>query len=201
MSSDADICNMALSHLGNAVEIQDLAAEKSKEAQACRRFYAQCRDQVLRDFAWPFATRFVALALVEADPTAEWGFSYRYPSGCMTPRRIVTRQRVETEASRVPFRLARDATGQLILTDLEDPTLEYTEAITDPSQFDPDFVAALALLLAGNIGPRVAGGDQFKLANRAFQLYATAIEIAKANAANAEQPDPPAESSFITGRT
>jgi hypothetical protein len=48
-SSDVEICNLALSHLAIATEIATLT-ERSKEAQACNRFYAQVRDECSATF-------------------------------------------------------------------------------------------------------------------------------------------------------
>jgi hypothetical protein len=205
MSSEADICNQALSHLAVSTEIQDLAIEKSKEAQACRRFYAPARDEVLRAFAWPKQTVKELLALVDEFDSDEndWGFSYRYPSDAITVRKLFIpgSGRRQSFQTKVKYALGRDTTGQLIFTDLETAYAEYTFKETNPENFDPDFSNALAWLLAHKIGPRVAGGDQFKLANRAFQFYQIAIAEARANAVNEEQPDEPPESEFISCRS
>lgn len=186
MSSELDICNMALSHLGVSTEIQNLATERSKEAQACRRFFENARDEVLRDFDWSFARRREVLALVETDPNTDWHYSYRKPAGAVAVRSLPNDAgiRVDTTASRVVFVEGSDATGELIFTDQTDAEVSYTHRETDPEKFPPDFVSALALLLAARIGPRVAGGDQFKLADRAFGLYQLAIRKAWANALN-----------------
>jgi len=194
---------LALSHLavaGVTFEIQDLATESSKEAQACRRFYAQTRDEVLRDFPWPFATMIDTLALVATQPNQEWAYAYRMPSDCLRVRRILSGQRNETRESRVPYRLARDVSGGLIYTDQIEAQAEWTTLVTNVGAFAPDFVEALALLLAAYIGPRAAGGDQYKLADRAFQLYTRQIERARNNALNEEQVDLPVDSEYIRCR-
>ena len=199
MLSKADICNGALSHLGVSTEIQDLVSEKSKEAQACRRFYDRVRDEVLRDFAWPFAKQDVALAVVtdhtdDENSTSEWSYEYRYPEECIAVRRLYAggaTGRLNRPELRIEYRIGQDDAGSLILTDLEDAICEYTKRIDDPTRYPADFAAAFEFLLAAKIGPRVAGGDQFKLSDRALKLYAAAIAKARSNAANEEQPDEP----------
>ncbi len=203
MSSVADICNMALSHLGVSTEIQNLETEKSKEAQACRRFYEPTRDEVLRDFAWPFATVIESLALVASEPNTDWGYAYRYPADALTVRSLWSGySRKETQTTRIPYRISRDATGKLIYTDqvAANAVVEYTMKETDTERYPPDFVDALSLLLAAKIGPRVAGGDQFSLADRAFKMYWMRISEARANALNEEGQDQAPESQFITAR-
>ena len=191
--SKADLCNGALSHIGSSAEIVDVDNERSKEAQACRRFYDRVRDEVLRDFSWPFAKRTAALTLVEDtsdDDTAEWNFVYRYPSECIAVRRLFMGGqlgRVDAPGSRVEYRIGSDSAGTLIYTDIESAQCEFTIRIDNPEVYPSDFAAAFELLLASKIGPRVAGGDQFKLADRALALYLNRIDRAKANAATEEQ--------------
>lgn len=203
MSSEVDICNMALSHLGVSTEIQNLETERSKEAQACRRFYVPTRDEVFRDFAWPFATVIEDLALVSSEPNTDWSYAYRYPADAVMIRSLWSGySRKETAGSRIPYRISRDSAGRLIYTDqaAADAVVEYTMIETDTERYPPDFVDALSLLLASKIGPRVAGGDQFQLADRAFKMYWMRIGQARANALNEQQPDPPPDSDFILAR-
>ena len=206
-ASEVEICNLALTHLAVSDQISSLS-DKTKEALACNTFYAQCRDEVLEAFPWPFASIInTPLALVTdytLDPLntvqSEWAFSYRMPSDCLTFRRIQSGTRNDSHESRVPYRIAQDDAGELILTDMPDAHGEWTTQITDVTRFSPSFVNALALLLAARIGPTVAGGDQFKLADRAFQLYQDAIQKAHANAYNEEQPDRERQSTFVIDR-
>lgn len=188
--STTEIANMALSHLGSSKDIADLDTEASAEATACRRFYATSLRQTLRDFHWPFATKYAALGLVATTPSeidGEWAYSYRYPSDCVKLRRIVSNTRPETRQARVPFQIARDTTGLLVYTNLALAEVEYTYAETSVIRFPDDFVQALSLRIAGYIAPRVTGGDQFKMGQRALQLYVWEIDRARASAGNEEQ--------------
>lgn len=203
MTSVADICNMALSHLGVSDQITDLDTETSKEALACRLFYATSRDEVLRAFPWPFATIIEDLALVEAEPNggAEWAYSYRYPAACLELRRLLSGARTDSQESKVPMRVIRDDAGRLVLTDLEDAQIEYTQQVDDTEQFDPMFVSALSYLLASKIAPRVCGTDQTKLRDGALRLYAWAVGMAQDAAAREDVDDLPPDASMITART
>lgn len=200
MSSNVEICNLALSHLGVGTEISDLTTERSAEALACRRYFDHVRDLVFRAFPWTFATKTVALALVEEDPNEEWGFSYRYPSDCLMFRRIQSGIRTDTNDTRVPLKIGRDDAGKLIFTDKAEAIAEYTVLEEDPERYPPDFVSAFSFLLASHIAPRMTGGDPFKRGEQAMANYKGAIEEAKSNAANEEQPDREPESEFIRGR-
>jgi hypothetical protein len=193
------IWNLALSEVGNSVEVQ-AEDENSAEANACRRFYAQVRDELLEAFPWPFAKVTVPLVVVETQPTTEWAFAYRYPVDCLTFRRIIGVARNETRQTRVPYLIGRDSTGQLIYTDWTNAIGEYTLALEDTTQFAPSFAKALAYKLASDIAPRVAGGDPYKLGQIAWQKFTRQIEIAQSNALNEEQVEEAPDAEFIRAR-
>lgn len=201
MTSVVEICNMALRHLGVSREIQDID-ENSKEAAACRAFYENTRDEVLRDFDWSFARRRDTLSVVETDPNLDWSYSYARPADAVAIRNIPNDAgiRTDTASSRVPFDEGRDDTQELIFTDQVDAELVYTIRETNPEKYPPDFVSALSLLLASYIGPSVAGGDQFKLADRAFALYERKIPRAQRNNAREERRDPQPDAEMIRVR-
>ena len=199
-SSETEICNLAISHLGIGKEIANLETERSNEAAACRRFFETARDVTLRDFNWPFATKINELGLVEADPNDEWSFSYRYPTDCLKLRRILSGIRNDTRQSRVPYRVARDAAGLLIFTDTADAQVEYTIQEQTVSSFPPDFVMAFSFLLASYVAPRLTAGDPFKMGTRAIELYQVEISKAMAAAINEEQDEEYPDSEFIRVR-
>lgn len=199
MASKAEICNMALSHLGVGADIASIE-EASAEARACRRFWDSTLEEMLRDFNWPFTRTFLSVALVEEDPTDEWGFSYRYPSDCVRLRRILSGDRNDPRQSRVPYQLGNDTQGTLIYTDKDEAEVEYSALITDTERFPGDFTMALSFRLASYVAPRLTGGDPFKMADRSLQLYMLSTAKAKASALNEEQPDEEPEGEFIRAR-
>ena len=199
-TSEAEICNLAIRHLGINKEIADLTNDETETAQACRAFYDTTRDQVLRDFPWPFAKAYATLAGQVEEPNTDWGYSYRYPSDCLQARRILSGVRVETQEFKVTYQVGRDDDGLLIFTDDAAPVLEYTVREEDPTRFPPDFVMALSLRLAHYIAPALTGGDPFKLGDRALQLYGMEISQAMARASMEETYERPAESEWIEGR-
>lgn len=200
MASSTEICNLALSHLGVGKEIANLETEQSQEASACRRYYETARDNTLRDFNWPFATRYAALGLVEEDPNEEWDFSYRYPSDCLKLRRILSGTRNDSRQSRVPYQIAQDNTGKLIFTDKDDAEVVYTYRETDPDKFTSDFIMALSFRLANYIAPRLTNGDPFGLGKRALDMYSYEISVAAANSYNEQQDEEPVDSELIRSR-
>lgn len=200
MSSKTGIANMSLSHLGIGKEIANIDSEKSEEAIACRRFFETAKVATLSDLNWTFATKFATLNLVEENPTVEWTYSYRYPVGCLDVRRILSGIRNDTQGSRVPFKITKDAAGKLIYTDQSEPTIEYTENITNTSLFSSEFDLALSFRLAAYVAPRLTKGDPFKLKGDMLAQYDLELGQAKKKNMNEEVQDLPPESESITIR-
>jgi hypothetical protein len=200
-ASDTEICNIALSHLGVGKEIANLETENSNEANACRRFFDTARDATLRDFPWPFATKFADLSLVEETPNDEWAYSYRYPSDCVRLRRVLSGNRTDTPDTREPYKIAQDASGLVIFCDKEDAEIEYTVREEDPILYPMDFVVAFSYRLAAMIAPRVTSGDRYKLGPAAMQAYLIEISKAESSSLNEEQADKHPDSEFIRTRS
>lgn len=199
MSSQIEISNMALFHLGQGTKIASID-ERSAAAQACKTFFEMVRDLVLQDMAWPFATKFAELALVEEDPTTEWSFSYRYPNDCLTFRRILSGVRTDNRESRVSYIEGQDSEGTLIYTDMANAVGEYTGKITDVSRFSPQFAIAMSYRLAFYIAAPLTSGDPSGLAGRVMNHYAIHITKAQATALNEIQPDEEPEAGSIRAR-
>lgn len=70
MASVIEICNRALSNIGNSRSINSLT-EASKEAGQCSLHFDSCRDAALADFDWNFATKRLALADTN-NPPPDW---------------------------------------------------------------------------------------------------------------------------------
>ncbi len=200
MASDTEIANLALSHIGIGKEIANLTTENSQEANASRRFFVPSRDEVLRDFPWPFATRFVTLGLIEDDPTEEWDFSYGYPSDAVRMVRLLSGIRNDNRQSKVSYKVVSGNSGREIYTDLEDAQAEFTFRETDTQRYPPDFVMAFSYKLAMRIAPRLTRGDPFKLQDRVLRFYMAEIAKAQATSANEEQVDEAPDSEFIRTR-
>lgn len=200
MSSNTEICNIALSHLGVGKEISNLETEQSQEASACRRFYDTALEEVLRDFKWAFATKIEALALIELNPNTEWTYSYHYPTNCIAIRRILSGYRNDTRQSRSPYKIAFDDSGRIIFSDEVDAFVEYTYRIEDPQYYPSDFVMAFSYRLANLLAARLTAGDPFNLQEKTFALYQAHINKAAINSFNEEQSDEEVASEFIRTR-
>lgn len=201
MSSKTQICNMALSNLGIGKDVANVDTENSQEANACRRFFESAKEAVLADLDWTFATKEATLGLIEANPTQEWAFSYRYPTDCVNMRRIKSGMRNDTQSSRIPFKILIDASGRIIYTDHEDAEIEYTQNLTNTDLFSAEFDLALSFRLASYIAPRLTGGDPFKMKAEMLGQYELEIGRAKKKNMNEETQELQPESESILVRS
>jgi hypothetical protein len=144
-ASVVEICNRALGAIGQgAITSLD---DQNTAARLCQRFYPQLRDEMLRGHPWNFAMARASLPALTAVPT--WGFTlaYQLPTDCLRVWRVGE-----------VYRFAKwKVEGRTIVTDLGAPlSIQYIRQVTDPAEFDPIFVSALAARLAMEITMPIA---------------------------------------------
>jgi hypothetical protein len=149
------VINQALSKIGVTKPVVNIATEVSKEADVARLHYADTVTTVLRDFPWPFATKYRTLAALITPPgTLDWAKQYRRPTDCVFERRLVVPRTGAVDPTPPPFQLSSDSQGGLILTNQADAVLEYTYR-PSCSAFvgDPLWREAMVWKLAGAMAP------------------------------------------------
>ncbi len=203
MATKTSIGNQALLHLKNSKTLTDIDTDGSIQANVLLAFWDDAVEEVLRDFDWPFAKRIVDLALVEEDPDdgVEWAYSYRWPSGCLRARYIVSGTvAVSTTTPKVAFEIGGDDTGLLILTNEVDAVLAYTKSVDDVAAWSPRFRSCLSYLLAFKSAPTLCGADPSGLGNKAWAGYELELSKAKAEYLNERQHGQSREAEAIEGR-
>ena len=197
MASEIEICNLALSRIGQTQPIASFT-EQSKAAEVCAQAYEFCRDLVLQDHMWPFATSWKVLAQM-TDPPTNWGFRYSYPADCLDLRYLVIPGMRNPSADEYPVFEIQLYNGQkTVITDTRDAQAVYTAGVTDPTLFSPMFVNALAWRLAQEIAMPMAVDPN--MMDNARQMSAATVSEAAATAYNEIKEDPEPESEFISGR-
>lgn len=199
MSSDIEICNIALSRVAVTKAIASFT-ERSIESEQCRVLYPHLRGLVLQEFPWPFAESIVALASL-GSPAPGWAFRYRYPADCLKIRNIVQPgfRRALSSDMEIPYQIGYDAGGRVIHTDQPEAVCRFTFKVEDSTFFDALFVEALAWRLAMDLAlPLTSKPD---LQQFAAQQYQMALTLAEGSAFQESQSDPEPESEFVTVRT
>lgn len=197
---NTEIANLTLGHIGVNKEISDIVSENSREAKAIRRFWDVCLEQVLRDHPFGFQSKIQTLNLVEEDPNTDWLYSYRYPSDCLFVRKLLSGVNVTTPVDPIPYKLSKDSTARLILTNQQDAVAEYTSKEIDYDNIPSDFKMAFSFRLAVYVCPSLAAGEAFKIKGDLMNSYLLEISKAEANSINEESNDPDVDSEFIRSR-
>jgi len=180
MASEVDICNIALSHLGDVANVSSInPPEGSAQAQHCARFYPIARDALLEMHTWGFATKRITLSLL-SNELEQWKYVYQAPSDALAIIAVLAPDAMDDYSQDLPVPYTQVGivnTGQglytpqpfevetlqdgtsVIYSNQEDATLRYTVKITDTSEFSPLFTSALTHLLASYLAGPILKGE------------------------------------------
>lgn len=145
MSSDVEICNLALSHLGS-YSITSLG-DKTQEGRRCNQHFKPARDFCLRTFPWNFAEKRLALAVLATESSTGYEYAYAYPTDCLHARLLYV---AIAGVKPLDFIITSldDLSGRKILSNEGSAILIYTAKVTSAAVFDSAFIIALSYQLA-----------------------------------------------------
>lgn len=207
MSSEVEICNLALAHLGDSASVASLdPPEGSAQAEHCARFYPIARDALLGMHEWNFATRRIALALLTAT-NAQWLYIYSIPNLMIKALAVIPPEAVnDYAASGVyvprPYCLETLDTGEVVVcTNQEDAVLRYTALVSDPVKFSSLFTLCLSWLLASMLaGPVIKGDVGMAEGKRCYQMMQAHLSAATMSDANQQKIEVSHSVEWLTGR-
>jgi hypothetical protein len=190
MSTDVDICNLALAHIGDSALITSITgADNSTQATQCARFYPVARDQVLERHQWKFSLKYSTLASAGVTVPDAWSYAYTLPDNCIGAVDILRSGTTVAEdyrglplpfTQRVPFSVEMVGTTQVLYCNQAEVTLHYMEKVTDATKYPASVVSAISYLLASYLaGPIIKGKAAMTLSQALRQQF----EIAFYNAA------------------
>lgn len=196
-SSDVQICNLALAHIGINTQIASLD-ESTTEATVCSLMFEPSRDLVLEAFPWHFARATKVLAQLE-DPPDEWAYKFQMPTDCIQARNIKAPGiRTPDRAARIPFQISTEDDVLVLYCDIEEPELVYTRRVDNPGLYTPSFVMALSLYIGSQVAMPLSAAPG--LADKCADRYRMAIAAAGALSLSAGQEDIEPDGEFITAR-
>ena len=201
MASAVDICNEALSHLGDSATVSSIdPPEGSAQAEHCARFYPSALASLLEMHPWAFATRRTALAQV-ANPTTTWAYAYAMPINTVNVLSIIASDAsddysspTQNSGAYTPQQFAVETSDQgdeIILTNQVNAVARFTSLVTDPTKFSPMFKEALGWFLASKLAGPVLMGDAGRKAAAAC-MQTTMLWLSKAadSDASSRKSDP-----------
>jgi hypothetical protein len=208
MSSEVEICNLALSDIRGG-SINSLT-EGSLQAQTCKLKYPILRDRLLTE-GWGFNRKIRALSVLTTE-IFNWAYAYQYPTDCLKIHRLVGAHEELLNADagvvsrlldsqllplkdlrpQVPYEVFNFDNNKTIGANESELRIDYAVKVTDPNLFTDDFVMALAMLLSAHLAIPIVGaetGRQFR--NDNLQLYKEYLNAALANDLNDQYNEPP----------
>lgn len=201
MTSIVDICNLALSRLGDDATVASIdPPEGSAQAEHCARFYPVALDSLLELHPWKFCTRRATLASLDVDLFG-WSYAYAEPAGAVRILKVLDAD-TKDDAHSEPFETSSGSDGALLIrTDLETATALYTVRVTDTTKFPPLVVDALGWLLASHLaGPIIKGNEGRTESKRCLQMFGGVIRQATMSDSGQRHTDPDHSPEWIAGR-
>lgn len=181
MATPVDICNAALSILGNPGDIVSISpVEGGRFAERCAREYPICRNTVLESYDWSFASRRAALSLLYKDYHG-WGFAYAKPADAVSITSIIEEgDRYYENPNDFILETDPNTGNELILTDVEKAYCRYQFYCSNSSRYTEKFCQAVTLLLATRLaGDIIKGTSGMKIAESLTKQYSVALVEAK----------------------
>ena len=149
LSSETEICNQALAHLGER-PIASLE-DGSVASRACRLAYDRVRNELLRQHRWNFAVTRAVLSRLATAPLFGWNYQYALPADCL--RALEVNDSEFGDMVTDPWTIE----GRVMLTNAETVNLIYVREVTDVSEFDDLFAEALSLKIAIRLSEIIRG--------------------------------------------
>ena len=182
LQTPEDVCNYALRRIGYPMSINNLL-DGSRASMALLKVYGQTRDALLTEIDWDFAERsiggtlqkqapqsYVTTPWTNAYPCLPWRYQYAFPSDGLKIRGVknqpVSIWDFDPRYNR--FSVDNDNTlspaQKVVLTNVASAIIIYTGQITNPNDWSPSFLDALADRLGQAAAPVLMGLDNTKLA-------------------------------------
>ncbi len=166
-----DIANLALGRLGIGQAISSLD-ETSTPARICKRFYDQCRREVLRSHPWSCVSTTQSIAQVADETYPGWGYVYQYPTNALMVWSVADEGGIRSWSGlyllycqgygeqlfayrrRYPFKVAMqsDQNSRVLLSDVPSAYAYITFDATNTNLFAADLTSAIADRLAMEVG-------------------------------------------------
>jgi hypothetical protein len=164
LGSVTDVCNVALSRIGQRTQITDYLSDTTTAGDLCRVHYPLVRTSALRSHTWNFAIRRAELAQLSEAPINEYTYQYTLPADFLKMVRTsweATGWSSFDDSARwawgdanVPYRIegSSAASGRRVLLTSESAVkIEYVADVTDVTTWDALFTDAVCFMLAAEL--------------------------------------------------
>lgn len=191
MATSVDICNLALSILGDDGTVVSLIPPNcSDQAGHCARWYPVALRRILESNPWSFATKRSQLTKLNNVDASIYGYkgAYALPSQFMRALKIESAEYLSEgidsdlypELGHFELGLVENNTNRVLFCNVTDPVLTYVAYVDNASLFPGYFVDALMLLLASYLyGPVKRADTTSQTVVNIMKQYEAALTKAK----------------------
>lgn len=202
MASDVDICNLALSRLGDEATVTSIdPPEGSAQAAHCTRFYPMARDTIQDMHNWWFCIVRASLAQLNTPPAFGWQYAYAVPSNLVSMLAVYIPGATDDYAPQ-EFEMESLSDGtQVLYANVQNAACKYVQRVTDPAKYQPMFTDSLAWLLASMLaGPVLKGEAGQAAAKGCYQMFRATLSQAIESDANQRRIRPTHRPDWIRDR-
>lgn len=198
ITTQLEIANLALSHLGMR-KISDLTGTDPSTI-AVNDFFEICRDDLFREFKWPFATSLADLSADSSQTLAGWEYTYAYPTLSAATIWSVFDDSTADQRHEQDYEVFYDPVraSMVICSDLDDAICEYTAFVDNIALWDDKFIMALSYRLSASIAHTLTGDVDKGL--KLMQLSNAYVSEAKRIGHREQKKKPPQTSSYKNAR-
>ena len=199
MANAVDICNLALSQLGERGDIVALdPPDGSIYAAECSNYYPIALRKLLEEYDWSFMQTRARLNKLASFDSELYGYknAYALPSDCVRVVRVSEANEKQTMcplSTELPrnyeIQYSKTTGSRILLTDVDNAIVQYTLYRDVPALFPTYFIEALVLGLAVYlVGPLKRSDPAATTAQNLRQAYEQALSKAKtADAQNSKR--------------
>ena len=195
------IVNMALLHLGQAKITQaQLTAASIPSAMAMDVMWDPCRDEVLGESDWPFATCTETLSVIDTITDAEFEYVYTYPTSAVSSVWAVFDEGTADKKNEQEFivKYVPASSNKFIFSHLEDAIAEYTYQVTDALMWSNKFNTTFSYKLAAETCVSITGDAQ--KAMNLMNIYNGLLGEAKRVSSSEKYKKPTQTSKYLEAR-
>ena len=151
MTSQVQICNLALSRLG-ANTITALT-DGTTEAKLCNTFFTDIADEVMIEGSW--SSTIARASLAQTTTTPSFGYSYEFQLP-VDPKCLKVLNIDEAAPGNEPFKIE----GDKLLSDSTTVKIRYIQRLTDTEDWDVFLRRAFISRLASELAYPLTGDDK-----------------------------------------
>lgn len=197
ISSNLDICNLAVGHLGATFSIHNIDNPKTDPEKVLSRWYDVSRQAFLREMNFNFSLARKIVAKLDYTPAFGYTYAYEYPSDCL---KVLGIGSVDEKINNFAIESTEDNTSVILANQdySEGLSLRYIKDITNINQFTGDAKILFSYYLAQKVAMQLTQ-DSAK-AKYAFELWNNEKMSASALSAQENRPIRKDSSKFKASR-